>query len=255
MIDAGIEPHQPRVIAHGNDECVIVRVPVTARFDRCRTRQSDIDQSIHACRLGSKVTLFERFAVARRTVRVVAVFGIEGIERRVNFRQRVARHDLDVVGHGRIEAAQGISAIAKMRVAEHDTVCRGQCIECVGAAGQFLALLAKIDAVLCHGLVETHRRSTAAAAHQDDFLDAGQCPQILDALFDIQGIVLPWCALCLVVLATRIHTENDEAARGHLFHRNMCQPIFGTMHVDDGDARRRECFRIRPVHGAHHRNR
>ncbi len=108
-----------------------------------------------------EIPLLELGRVARRPSRIEAILRIEWIESRIDL-PRI------IVNYGRVDAAQSVDGVARMRVHEHHAVAGRQAREHITAGHEFPGALANRGALLSHRLVVAHRRSAAAVAEQHD---------------------------------------------------------------------------------------
>ena len=92
----------------------------------------------------------------------------------------------------------------------------GRSGERIAALDELAGLLAERHALLGDRLVEGHGRPAAAMAQQHHLGDAGLAAQVVHAGLHVERVVFPRRASGLVVVATRVHPEHDEAARGKL---------------------------------------
>jgi hypothetical protein len=180
----------------------------------------------------------------------IAVARQERIQVRVGAGRAALVQHRRIVGHVRADAANGVDAVARMRVHEDHAVGGRQSRERAAALDELARLLAEGHAPLGHGLVEGHRRAAAAVAQQHDLGDARLAAQVLDARLHVEGVVLPRRARSLVVVATRVHAEHVEAARRQLARADVAQVVGIAMHHDDADVRSRECSEVGLVEGA-----
>jgi hypothetical protein len=182
----------------------------------------------------AEVAILEFGRIVRGAVGIEAVLGIERIE--LGDRRRV--RGIVLVGDRRIDAAQEVHGVARMRVGEDHAVDRRQLRQLVAALHDLVLALAVVRAFLRHGLVEAHDRPAAGIADQQHLGDARLLAQELDPHLHVERQPLE-VDVRLVVLVARVHAQHQEATPRQLRAGAVRQVVRRAVHDDDADMRRR----------------
>ena len=229
-MDAGVHVHESRSPTSHNQKDVVVKVRALAFLHLAGSFQSSVDQAIHPLCLSFEIPLLELLRIGGHTGRVEAVVGIEWIQ----FSLYLA--GIVVVHERRAEAPQGVHRDSGVGVYEDNPVGRRQPGQLISALGQLSGSLTIGGAFLCHCLIKTHRRSSAAVAKENDLGNTRQFSEKLHARPDVEGDVFPIHDR-LVVIEARVHGENRKLTLGQFNAAQVGQKVRSAMHDEDPHVR------------------